>query len=148
MEKHKRPRLRTHESCHMNMTFFHCALEHAWKVHSVLPHKALTKEDRTVQCPLGVHFGKPVSVSDFRILFCPVVMTYDSVFVSNRNNERGQGKRPSLDALNRKNNPQRGMRGIHVGVPRNSKGYLVYVPSISKIYTSTDFYSMKISIQH
>jgi transposase InsO family protein len=69
---------------HMNMTFFHCALEHAWKVHSVLPHKALTKEDGTVQCPLGVHFGKPVRISDFRILFCPVVMTYDNVFVGNR----------------------------------------------------------------
>jgi hypothetical protein len=121
------------------MTFFHCALEHAWKVHSVLPHKALTKEDGTVQCPLGVHYGKPVGVSDFRVLFCPVVMTYDSVFVS-RKNERGQGKRPRLEALNRKNNPQRGMRGIHVGVPRNSKGYLVYVPSMGKIYTSADVY--------
>jgi hypothetical protein len=67
-------------------------------------------------------------------------MTYDSVFVSNRKNERGQGKRSRLEALNRKNNPQRGMRGIHVGVPRNSKGYLVYVPSMGKIYTSADVY--------
>jgi hypothetical protein len=67
---------------HMDMCFFHFALEHAWKVHSVLPHRALTKEDGTVQCPLGMHYGKPVRVADFRVLFCPVVMTYDNTFVS------------------------------------------------------------------
>jgi hypothetical protein len=39
----------------MNMNYFHCALEQAWKIHSVLPHKALTKTDGTVQCPLSVY---------------------------------------------------------------------------------------------
>jgi transposase InsO family protein len=33
------------------MRFFHFALEHAWKVLAVLPHKALTKTDGSVQCP-------------------------------------------------------------------------------------------------
>jgi hypothetical protein len=66
----------------MDMTFFHSALEHAWKVHSVLSHRALTKDDGTVQCPLGVHYGTPVCTADFRVLFCPVVMTYDNTFVS------------------------------------------------------------------
>jgi transposase InsO family protein len=124
----------------VDMTFFHYALQHAYKVHSVLPHRALTKEDGTVQCPAGVYFGSSVSISDFRVLFCPVVMTYDSVFVSNQGNDESNRRQPKLQQMNRKNNPQRGMRGIHVGVPTNTKGYLVYVPTMGKVYTSTDVY--------
>jgi hypothetical protein len=30
------------------------------------------------------------------------------------------------------------MRGIHVGIPRHSKGYLIYVPAMGRIYTSAD----------
>ncbi len=51
----------------MDMSFFPCALEQAWKIHSVLPHKALTKVDGTVQCPHGVYTGAAVSVSNFRV---------------------------------------------------------------------------------
>jgi hypothetical protein len=32
------------------------------------------------------------------------------------------------------------MRGIHVGIPRHSKGYLIYVPAMGRIYTSADVY--------
>jgi hypothetical protein len=32
------------------------------------------------------------------------------------------------------------MRGIHVGLHRHSPGYLVFVPSMGKIYNSTDLY--------
>jgi hypothetical protein len=67
-------------------------------------------------------------------------MKYDNIFVSNPKYERGQGKQPRLEAPSRKNNPQRGMRGILIGVPRNSKAYLVYVPSMGRIYTSADVY--------
>ncbi|KAG7371221.1 hypothetical protein IV203_019791 [Nitzschia inconspicua] len=42
--------------------FFHCAFEHAWKVHAVLPHRALTLADGKVQTPLGVYEGKPVGI--------------------------------------------------------------------------------------
>jgi transposase InsO family protein len=125
---------------HVDVPFFHYALQHAYKVHSVLPHSALTKKDGTVQCPAGVYFGSAVSISDFRVLFCPVVMTYDSVFVSNQRSEESNRRQPKLQQMNRKNNPQRGMRGIHVGVPTNTKGYLVYVPTMGKVYTSTDVY--------
>jgi hypothetical protein len=125
----------------MDMCFFHFALEHTWKVHSVLPHRALTKEDGTVQCPLGVHHGKPVRIADFRVLFCPVVMTYDNTFVSIPQYKQTHGKRTKLESIDRKNNPQRGMRGIHVGIPRHSKVYLNYVPAMGRMYTSADVYS-------
>jgi hypothetical protein len=108
----------------------------------VLPHTALTKTDGTVQCPLGVYTGEPVSVSNFRVMFCPVVMTYDNTNIT-RQGERTITNRqgtPRTETLNRKNNPQRGMRGIHVGLPRHSPGYLVFVPSMGRIYNSTDVY--------
>ena len=40
--------------------------------------------------------------------------------------------------LDRKNNPERGIRGIHVGLPRNSAGWLVYIPSTSRVLVSAD----------
>jgi transposase InsO family protein len=35
----------------MNMSYFHCALEQAWKIHSVLPHNALTKQTAPYNVP-------------------------------------------------------------------------------------------------
>ena len=40
--------------------------------------------------------------------------------------------------LNRRNNPERGIRGVHVGLPRNSAGWLVYIPSTGRVLVSTD----------
>jgi hypothetical protein len=67
-------------------------------------------------------------------------MTYDNTFVSIPQYKQTHGKRTKLEAINRKNNPQRGMRGIHVGIPLNSMGYLIYVPAMGRIYTSADVY--------
>jgi transposase InsO family protein len=55
------------------MKFFHFALDHAWKLHAILPHRALTKTDGTVPCPLGVYEGEQVVLHNFRVLFfsCP-----------------------------------------------------------------------------
>jgi hypothetical protein len=47
---------------------------------------------------------------------------------------------PRTTSFNRKYNPQRGMRGIHVGLLRHSTGYLVYVPSTGEIYNSVAVY--------
>lgn len=54
------------------------------------------------------------------------------------NRNRKKDKTSSVEVLNRKNNSQRGMRGIHVGLPRHSPGYLVYVPSTGRIYNTMD----------
>ena len=40
--------------------------------------------------------------------------------------------------INRKNHPERDIRGVHVGLPRGSAGWLVYVPSTGKISVSQD----------
>jgi hypothetical protein len=62
----------------MNKSYFPLALEHAWKLHAELLHKALTKTNGEVQCPLCVCSETKVSVSNFRVMFCPVVVTYDN----------------------------------------------------------------------
>ena len=40
--------------------------------------------------------------------------------------------------LNCQNNPERGIRGVHVGLPRNSAGWLVYIPSTGRVLVSSD----------
>ena len=40
--------------------------------------------------------------------------------------------------LVRQNNPERGIRGIHVGRPRHAPGWLVYIPSTGEILNSCD----------
>jgi hypothetical protein len=52
----------------MDMSYFPLALEHAWKLHAVLPHIALPKTNGEVQCPLHVFRDKPVkaTMSDIR----------------------------------------------------------------------------------
>jgi hypothetical protein len=128
----------------MDMSFFQCALEQAWKVYSVLPHKALTKTNGKTRCPLSVYTGGPVSRSNFRVMFCPVIFTYDNIAVSGFQHKEktiaGRAKQPRLEILNRKNNPQRGMTGVHIGVPRHASGHLVFSPSTGKIYNSLDTY--------
>ncbi|KAG7340238.1 reverse transcriptase RNA-dependent DNA polymerase [Nitzschia inconspicua] len=116
--------------------FFHFAFEHAWKIHAVLPHKALTRTDGTVQTPLGVFEGQPVGIESFRVLFCPVVMTYDSINLRSKD-ERGRDIRTSY---NRQNQPQRGIRGIHVGLPKHNTGYLIYVPQMNNVLHCNDVY--------
>jgi hypothetical protein len=78
-------------------------------------------------------------------MFCPVVFTYDNIVVRRSHQSTttigigGEGQ-PRLETLNRKNNPQRGMRAIHVGLPRNASGFLVFAPSTAKIYNTLDVY--------
>jgi transposase InsO family protein len=69
---------------HVDMTFFPLDLEHAWTVHSILPHSALTMEDGTSQYPHNVYYNTLASIADFKVLFCPAVMIYENVFVSNQ----------------------------------------------------------------
>ena len=40
--------------------------------------------------------------------------------------------------IDRRNWPERGIRGIHIGLPRTSAGWLVYIPSTGRIATSAD----------
>ena len=40
--------------------------------------------------------------------------------------------------LSHQSNPERGIRGVHVGLPCNSAGWLVYIPSTSHVLVSSD----------
>jgi hypothetical protein len=71
------------------------------------------------------------------VLFCPVIMNYDDMLVRNPNNY-GTNKRPRLERLNRKNNSQNGLRGMHVGLSRPSRTYMIWSPTIGKIYHTRD----------
>ena len=77
--------------------------------------------------PYELFFGTKPRICRFRVLFCPCVVNVD--------------QRQDMDIgtqLNRRNNPERGIRGVHVGLPRNSAGWLVYVPSTGRVLVSTD----------
>jgi hypothetical protein len=116
----------------VDLSFFPMALEHAWKVFATLPHTALTMETGDTQSSHLVYFGKPVRVADFRVLFCPVIMNYDNMLVRNPHNY-GTNKRPRLEGLNRKNNYQNGLRGMHVGLSRDSRTFMVWSPTTGRI---------------
>jgi transposase InsO family protein len=100
------------------MKFFHFAIEQAWKIHAVLPHRALTKTD-----------GK----RNFRVLFCPVLMMITNVRLKNKHTRKHV-------TLTTKNHAQRALRGIHIGLPRHNSGWLVFVSSNNTIYHSIDIY--------
>ena len=40
--------------------------------------------------------------------------------------------------LNRRNNPEHGIHGVDVGLPSNSAGWLVYIPSTGRVLVSND----------
>ena len=40
--------------------------------------------------------------------------------------------------MHRRNNPERSIRGIHVGIAKRSEGWLIYVPSMNMTYISND----------
>ena len=106
--------------------FYSFALEHVWKVHACLPIKNLSKNDNPIS-PYEYFFGNKPAIRRFRVPFCPCVVNIDQ--------RRDVDTRQTLD---RRNHPERGIRGIHVGLPRNSAGWLVYIPSTGKVLVSAD----------
>ena len=108
------------------MEYFDLALEDAWKVHAVLPIKNLTR-GKQILSPYEYFFGVKPSIKKFRVPFYPCVM-----------NAGPKELKTTGSMINRKNHLERGIRGIHVGLPRGSAGWLVYVPSTGKISVSQD----------
>ncbi|KAG7344103.1 hypothetical protein IV203_022111 [Nitzschia inconspicua] len=63
-------------------------------------------------------------------------MTYDSINLRSKN-AHGQ---KVITSYNRQNNPQRDIRGIHVGLPQHYTGYLVHVPQMNSVLHCNDVY--------
>jgi hypothetical protein len=119
-----------------DQSFFPMALEHARKVFATLQYTALTRETGDSQSPHLVYFGKPARVADFKVFFCPVIMN-DNTLVRNTH-DTGANKRPRLERLNRKNNSQNGLRGMHVGLSRDSRTFMIWSPTTGKIHHTRD----------
>jgi hypothetical protein len=134
-------------NAHVDMSFFPLALERAWKVYATLPKSALTTETGESQSPYLVYFNRPASIVNFKVLFCPVIMNYDNIFVRNPLYDGEPRKKPRLDALKRKNNSQRGIRGIHVGLSQDSKTFMVYSPSAGRVYHYENKFSGYLKLQ-
>jgi hypothetical protein len=69
--------------------------------------------------------GNKARVGHIRTLFCPVIVK--------KLTAQYKGKK-----LNMHHQPQKGFRGILVGIPENQAGYEVYVPATRSIVTSSD----------
>ena len=58
-------------------------------------------------------------------MFCPLVMAIGD-------------KNEDVHVMHRRNNPERVIRGIHVGIAKKSEGWLIYVLSMNMTYISND----------
>ena len=91
----------------------------------VLPIKDLINKDGDPTMPHKLSTGTKPSVSHLCVLFCPYVVCKATAHVE-------------TNTLNMRHQAQKGFCLIFVGIPQHQKGYLVYVPSISKVISSYD----------
>ena len=89
----------------------------------VLPIKYLINNDGDPTTPSKLAKGTKPSLSHLHVLFCPCVVQKATANVG-------------TETLNMHHQSQKGFRGIFIGIPQHQKGYLLYVPSTSKIIYS------------
>ena len=91
----------------------------------VLPIKHLVNQYGEPTTPHKLATGTKPSVSNLRVLFCPFVV-------------RKATENVDTKALNMRHQSQKGFLVIFVGILQHQKGYLIYVPSTCKIFSSRD----------
>ena len=97
--------------------FTHFALINAAHViMPVLPLKDLVNESGEQTTSIKLMTGNKARIGHIRTLFCPVIVK--------KLTAQHKGK-----SLNMRHQPQKGFRGIFVGIPDNQAGYDVYVPA-------------------
>ena len=92
-------------------------------IYLVLPIKYLTNKDGDPMDTHNLETGTKPSVSHLCVLFCPYVVCKAIAHVETK-------------MVNMRLQLQKGFCGIFVGIPEHQKGYLVYVPSTTKIISS------------
>jgi hypothetical protein len=110
---------------HVPDEFYDFALEHAWKIFSCLPIHDLELEGKPCT-PMEAFTSTKPSLCRLRVLFCPCVIN-----IGNSHHKKSPVKR-------RNNCCERGMRGIHVGLPQHQDGWLVHVPATGGLRTWAD----------
>ena len=118
---------------HVGDEFYDFALDHAWKVYNCLPVRSLSKEQRPTT-PYELFYDEKPNLRRFRVLFCSVVVNIGDK-AGEKDPETGRSR-----VRQRKNTPERGVRGIHVGISSKSRGWLCYLPSTNNTVVSNDVY--------
>ena len=96
-----------------------------YHIFPVLPIKHLVNQDGEPTTPQKLATGTKPSVSNLCALFYPFVVQKEHAHVDTK-------------ALNMRHQSQKGFCSIFVGITQHQKGYLIYVPSTWKIFSSHD----------
>ena len=91
----------------------------------VLPINNLINQDGEQTTPHKLAIGTKPPVSNPRVLFCPCVVRKETTQVDGK-------------VLNTRHQRKKRFWGILVGIQQQQKGYLIYVPSAQKIFSSYD----------
>ena len=110
---------------HVGDEFYEFSLDHAWKIFNCLPIRGLELDGRPTT-PFEMFYGVKTCLERFKVLFCSIVVNI--------------GPKIGTDGRvrHRRNNPERGVAGIHVGIPKNSDGWLCYIPSMNNTVIFSD----------
>ena len=108
----------------LNRKFFYYAAKYAQYIHDIIPVKNLLDAEGNPTTPYFLATGRKPAVKHFRVFGCPAVFKRYEV---SDNGKRVKNKYT-----------QQGMRGIFVGLPDDSAGWLFYVPSARRSYISLD----------
>ena len=108
----------------LSTKFIYYALKYAEKVHDIMPIRNLIDKEGKPTTPHYLAFKRQPKVAHFKVFGCPAVFKRYEVSID--------GKRTNNKYT------QQGMRGIFVGIPDDSAGWLFYVPTTRKTYISMD----------
>ena len=106
----------------LSKRFFYYAAKYAQRVHDVIPVRDLFDANGLPTTPHQMATGRKPIVRHFRVFGCPAF--FKRYEISNK------GTRIKNKYL------QQGMRGIFVGLPDDSAGWLFYVHSTKRTYIS------------
>ena len=91
----------------------------------VLPIKHLENQDGEPTTPHKLETGKKPSVTNLRILFFPCAVRKATAHIETK-------------ALTMRHQSQNCLWGILFGITQHQKGYLIYIPSTRKLFSSHD----------
>ena len=108
----------------LSRKFFNYAVKYAQFIHDVIPVRELLDQNGLPCTPYQLMNNSKPNVRHYCVFGCPAIFKWHEI--------RDSGKRVKNKYI------QQGIRGIFVGFPEDSSGWLFYVPSARKTYISLD----------
>ena len=105
----------------LSKKFFYYAAKYAQRVHDVIPVRDIFDSDGLPTAPHQMATGGKLIARHFRVFGCLAIFKRYEI------SDKGTRIKNKY--------PQQGMRGIFVGLPNDSAGWLFYVPSVKKSYS-------------